>query len=68
MSKSLGDKEGWPQCLSPSEPNVDGIDDIDPVTEKRLLRKLDFAVLPLFVLLYLVNFVDRTAIDKLVLL
>ena len=51
--------------MSPRELNVDGIDDIDLVTEKRLLRKLDFALLPLFVLLYLVNFVDRTAIGKL---
>jgi len=35
---------------------------IDPVAEKKLLRKLDFILLPLFMLLYATNFVDRTAV------
>ncbi|KAF5389828.1 hypothetical protein D9757_003580 [Collybiopsis confluens] len=34
---------------------------IDPVAEKRLLRKLDMALLPLFGLIYCTNFVDRQA-------
>ncbi|KJA23798.1 hypothetical protein HYPSUDRAFT_39654 [Hypholoma sublateritium FD-334 SS-4] len=35
---------------------------IDPTAEKRLLRKLDYTLLPLFTLLYGLNFIDRTAI------
>ncbi|KAF9038516.1 MFS general substrate transporter [Panaeolus papilionaceus] len=32
--------------------------------EKRLIRKLDFALLPLFTLVYCCNFIDRTAIGN----
>ncbi|KAK7056452.1 hypothetical protein VNI00_003007 [Paramarasmius palmivorus] len=37
---------------------------IDPVAEKRLLRKLDWRLIPLFTLIYCTNFVDRTAIGN----
>ncbi|OCK78051.1 MFS general substrate transporter [Lepidopterella palustris CBS 459.81] len=38
---------------SPSEPPI------DPIIEKRLLRKLDMRVVPILWILYLVSFVDR---------
>ncbi|KAF8892196.1 MFS general substrate transporter [Infundibulicybe gibba] len=37
---------------------------IDPVAERALVRKLDWALLPLFTLIYGVNFIDRTAIGN----
>ncbi|KAF7308338.1 MFS general substrate transporter [Mycena chlorophos] len=37
---------------------------IDPIAEKKLLRKLDWILLPLFGLIYATNFVDRTAIGN----
>ncbi|KAF8575940.1 MFS general substrate transporter [Ramaria rubella] len=39
-------------------------DDIDPVAERKLVRKLDFAMLPLFGLLYCTNFIDKTAVGN----
>ncbi|KAF7308966.1 putative transporter C11D3.18C [Mycena kentingensis (nom. inval.)] len=51
-----------------SAPSVDVVEaealDIDPVAERKLLRKLDWSLLPLFTLLYVTNFVDRTAIGN----
>ncbi|KAK4688133.1 hypothetical protein P7C73_g1990, partial [Tremellales sp. Uapishka_1] len=43
---------------------VDEVDDlaIDPVAEKRLVRKIDFTVLPLVTLVYFVSFLDRSNI------
>ncbi|KAF7308963.1 MFS general substrate transporter [Mycena kentingensis (nom. inval.)] len=38
--------------------------EIDPVAERKLVRKLDWSLLPLFTLLYVTNFVDRTAIGN----
>ncbi|KAJ7066448.1 MFS general substrate transporter [Mycena amicta] len=38
--------------------------EIDPEAERKLLRKLDWNLLPLFTLLYVTNFVDRTAIGN----
>ncbi|KAJ3563381.1 hypothetical protein NP233_g8976 [Leucocoprinus birnbaumii] len=38
--------------------------EIDPIAEKKLLRKLDFTLLPLFWLIYCANFIDRTAIGN----
>ncbi|KAF7370378.1 MFS general substrate transporter [Mycena sanguinolenta] len=37
---------------------------IDPEAERRLVRKLDWSLLPLFTLIYCTNFVDRTAIGN----
>ncbi|KAF8518504.1 MFS general substrate transporter [Hysterangium stoloniferum] len=49
--------------LSP-EPSIRDVADINPIEEKRLLRKIDFVILPLFTLLYATNFVDRTAVGN----
>lgn len=68
MSQVLDEKRECPQSSSPSQLYVNLHGGIDPVAEKRLLRKLDFALLPLFVLLYYTNFVDRTAIGALAVL
>ncbi|BGP54458.1 hypothetical protein JCM8202_001536 [Rhodotorula sphaerocarpa] len=38
--------------------------EIDPQAEKRLLRKLDFIILPQVTLLFLLNFIDRSAIGN----
>ncbi|KAF9484537.1 MFS general substrate transporter [Pholiota conissans] len=38
--------------------------DIDPVAEAKLVRKLDIIMLPLFTLIYALNFIDRTAIGN----
>ncbi|GAA5881385.1 hypothetical protein JCM16303_000156 [Sporobolomyces ruberrimus] len=37
---------------------------IDPVAEKRLVRKLDFIILPQITLLFLLNFIDRSNIGN----
>ncbi|GAA5979329.1 hypothetical protein JCM5350_006970 [Sporobolomyces pararoseus] len=37
---------------------------IDPVKQKRLLRKLDFIILPQITLLFLLNFIDRSNIGN----
>ncbi|KAF5328914.1 hypothetical protein D9758_013825 [Tetrapyrgos nigripes] len=38
--------------------------DIDPEAERKLVRKLDMIILPLFALIYCANFIDRTAIGN----
>ncbi|GAA5976076.1 hypothetical protein JCM10908_005379 [Rhodotorula pacifica] len=37
---------------------------VDPVAEKRLLRKLDLIILPQVTLLFLLNFIDRSAVGN----
>ncbi|BGP14513.1 hypothetical protein JCM10213v2_002462 [Rhodosporidiobolus nylandii] len=37
---------------------------VDPAAEKRLLRKLDFIILPQVTLLFLLNFIDRAAVGN----
>ncbi|CAA7263266.1 unnamed protein product [Cyclocybe aegerita] len=37
---------------------------IDPEAERKLVRKLDYALLPLFTIIYCLNFIDRTAIGN----
>ena len=37
---------------------------VDPVAEKRLLRKLDFIILPQVTLIFLLNFIDRSAVGN----
>ncbi|KAI5117897.1 hypothetical protein M0805_001554 [Coniferiporia weirii] len=49
---------------SPPSLSDDSLSVIDPVAEKRLLRKLDLILLPLFTLIYATNFIDRTAIGN----
>ena len=36
-----------------------GSPEIDPVKEKKLVRKLDFHIVPVVMLLYLLSFLDR---------
>jgi hypothetical protein len=43
-------------------------DYIDPEAEKRLLRKLDWRLIPWLCLLYLISFLDRTNIGNAVIL
>ncbi|TEB22552.1 MFS general substrate transporter [Coprinellus micaceus] len=38
--------------------------DIDPEAERRLLKKLDWVLLPLFTAIYCCNFIDRTSIGN----
>ncbi|XP_006461471.1 hypothetical protein AGABI2DRAFT_185708 [Agaricus bisporus var. bisporus H97] len=40
------------------------LEEIDPVAERKLVRKLDLILLPMFCLIYCVNFVDRTAVGN----
>jgi hypothetical protein len=42
--------------LSPASSTTDGF---DRAAERRLIRKLDFRILPVLWILYLVNFIDR---------
>ena len=44
-------------AVSPSKPTVEIT--FEPAAERRLLRKLDFRILPVLWILYLVNFIDR---------
>jgi MFS transporter, ACS family, DAL5 transporter family protein len=37
---------------------------IDPITEKKLLRKLDLRLIPWLCLLYLISFLDRTNVGN----
>ncbi|KAF8954838.1 MFS general substrate transporter [Flammula alnicola] len=50
--------------MTKSEPSDELDDGIDPIAEKKLLRKLDVSMLPLFTLVYCLNFIDRTAIGN----
>lgn len=44
----------------PSSPTTtDSVLDIDPTLEKRLLRKVDFHLIPILFLLFLCAFIDR---------
>merc|ERR1711939_1233222 len=37
---------------------------VDPVAEKKLLRKLDLIILPQVTLIFLLNFIDRSAVGN----
>jgi hypothetical protein len=39
-------------------------DEIDKLTERRIVRKVDTWLLPLVTFLFLMNFIDRSAIGK----
>lgn len=38
---------------------IEHVDDFDDIDEKKLLRKIDFRLVPLFTVLYLLSFLDR---------
>ncbi|KAF6744579.1 major facilitator superfamily domain-containing protein [Ephemerocybe angulata] len=40
------------------------VEEIDPVAEARLLRKLDWIIMPMFTAIYVCNFIDRTSIGN----
>jgi hypothetical protein len=42
-----------------------GSPEIDPVKEKKLVRKLDFHIVPVVMLLYLLSFLDRCVYTQL---
>ncbi|KAK0466946.1 MFS general substrate transporter [Desarmillaria tabescens] len=52
--------------IESSESEKDAVVDhaIDSDAEKRLLKKLDWILLPMFTLIYCMNFIDRTAIGN----
>ncbi|KAG2011917.1 high-affinity nicotinic acid transporter [Coprinopsis cinerea AmutBmut pab1-1] len=49
---------------SVESPSNDANYEIDPEAERKLVRKLDWILLPLFTLIYVCNFIDRTAIGN----
>ncbi|KAG2018768.1 high-affinity nicotinic acid transporter [Coprinopsis cinerea AmutBmut pab1-1] len=49
---------------SPSKFDSDDDYIIDPIEEKKLLRKLDWILLPMFTAIYCFNFIDRTSIGN----
>lgn len=48
-----------PSQDSPRKLEDIGIDEIDHVAEKKLVRKLDLYIIPISMLLYLLSFLDR---------
>lgn len=42
----------------PASPRQDGVP-VDPALERRILRKLDFQVVPILCFLFFISFVDR---------
>lgn len=46
------------------EDTMDGAEEFDTKSTKRLLRKIDFALIPFLSLLYLLSFLDRTNIGN----
>lgn len=65
MPQALHEKgRNQEDCLSPGDIQLIDYDVVDLEAERRLLRKLDFVLLPLCGLLYLTNFIDRTVIGS----
>lgn len=62
MSLAYEQEKCQQDTSSPTIQHITLQDNIDSEEEKRLLRKLDLALLPLFALLYATNFIDRTAV------
>ncbi|KAF5343364.1 hypothetical protein D9756_011621 [Leucocoprinus leucothites] len=64
MSTEKDSQSGMAIDISDPKEMNHAFNDIDPAAEKKLLRKLDFTLLPLFWLIYCANFIDRTAIGN----
>jgi hypothetical protein len=60
LSAELGDDQVMKTTLYNPHIDVSGID------ERRLIRKVDWMLIPWMAVLYLLNFLDRTSIGKLV--
>lgn len=63
---STGDKvvdkdHGSPQAMSLQEQEeIEGqLNEVDPIAEAKLVRKLDLYIIPVVMLLYLLSFLDR---------
>ncbi|TEB22549.1 MFS general substrate transporter [Coprinellus micaceus] len=50
--------------ISSSSVPIPPVPVIDPLAEKRLVKKLDWILLPLFTSIYVCNFIDRTSIGN----
>lgn len=65
-SDHLSDKEK--SSIQAEEPTHDSVYnphvDVSGVDERKLLRKIDLALIPWLSLLYLLSFLDRTSIGK----
>ena len=57
------DKEKALAVPPPPKGYEGGRPEIDPVKEKKLVRKLDMHIVPVVMLLYLLSFLDRQAIN-----
>ncbi|KAJ2928041.1 hypothetical protein H1R20_g9056, partial [Candolleomyces eurysporus] len=57
------EKAGSLQSSSLASPK-DKTAEIDPEAERKLIRKLDWILLPLFTAIYMCNFIDRTSIGN----
>ncbi|KAH6892782.1 major facilitator superfamily domain-containing protein [Coprinopsis sp. MPI-PUGE-AT-0042] len=60
MTDGVPRRSPTPPSTARQEGEKDAVD-IDPAEEKKLLRKLDLILLPLFTAIYCLNFVDRVA-------
>lgn len=38
--------------------------EIDPVAERKLVKKLDWVLLPLFIIIYGLNYIDRSVLSS----
>ncbi len=71
-SKMASDKEAGemvtdalPQLSSPSSAgDAHQVAEIDPIAERRLVRKLDLIIFPTFFVIYMMSFLDRINISN----
>lgn len=49
---------------TPNSEAIDGEEAIDPAEERRLVRKLDLVIFPVFFVIYMMSFLDRINISN----
>ena len=60
MPMQHAEKEhGSPPAMSVQDEIEGQLEDVDPVAEAKLVRKLDLYIIPVVMLLYLLSFLDR---------
>ncbi|GAA5967061.1 hypothetical protein JCM11641_000428 [Rhodosporidiobolus odoratus] len=64
MSSGSADYSDEKSVSSQTEKNELFVDQVDPQAEKRLLRKLDLIIIPQVTVLFLLNFIDRSAVGN----
>jgi len=64
MSAEKAAEAGSVQVLENQTPLYNADVDISGVDEKKLMRKIDIALIPWLSFLYLLSFLDRTSIGK----